>query len=182
MLDYLKQYDLLGKVGLYLAAVDNINNTCNASECFNNNEFAKKEMDFINRNSTADCNFVRLPSVNFGICGAVSNSSYVIDSLGDIYKCWDDIGNKSLTIGNIDSNIQYINGNFNKWLAYNIQDDQECMHCVFLPICMGGCPNYRLKYKERKCLPIKENVNEMIEVLYNISLKKKAKAIVNERS
>lgn len=166
IIHYLDEYQISDKVGFYLAPVDNINNTCNSVECFTPYEFAKEEIRFIQRNIDKYSQFVRLPHRNTNICGAVACNSYVIDADGHIYKCWNDIGDKMSSIGTIfDSEIQW-NANLTKWLSYDIINDKECMDCKFLPVCMGGCPSFKLKNNEKKCSPIKENVDEMMNLLY----------------
>jgi uncharacterized protein len=35
-------------------------------------------------------------------------------------------------------------------------DDEECSECVWLPLCVGGCPNKRL-FVERRCIGFKEH-------------------------
>jgi len=61
-----------------------------------------------------------------------------------------------------------MNKNLTKWLSYDVREDEECMNCVYLPVCMGGCPNQRIKGK-KKCLPIKENAEEYIRLIYDLS-------------
>lgn len=71
------------------------------------------------RNEGKGCSFVSLPSRNTFMCGAVSVNSWLIDANGDLYKCWDDVGDLSETIGNlreIDSAQLYSNPNLIKWV------------------------------------------------------------------
>lgn len=174
ILSYLDQYQIRDKVGLYLAPVDNINGTCNSSTCLNNVEFAKAQLDFIERNMKKGYNYFSLPYTNYGICGAVAYDNYVIDALGDIYKCWDDIACPERKVGNIlDNEESWMVENLTKWLSYDIQKDDTCMKCNFLPLCMGGCPNSFLRNNTRKCIPIKENAEDFIKVLYEMSLAEK---------
>lgn len=173
ILDYLEEYGVRERVGFYLAPIDNINDTCNSSVCFNNTEFAREQLMFIEKNMKRGYNFLYLPHVNLGMCGAVSDNCYVIDALGDMYKCWDDVAQPERKIGNILDDTITFNENLTRWLAYDIRDDKECMSCSYLPVCMGGCPNYRLKNKSRKCAPIKENAEELIRLLYELSKESK---------
>lgn len=175
IIHYLRNYELLNKVNLYIAPVSNINNTCNSSTCFSVQEFALEQLDFMKRNEGKGCSFVSLPSRNTFMCGAVSVNSWLIDANGDLYKCWDDVGDLSETIGNlreIDSAQLYSNPNLIKWLNYSIKEDKECMTCPYLPLCMGGCPNYRLKKSKKNCNPIKENAKQLVHLIYDIEQKK----------
>lgn len=165
IIQYLEEYDLIHKVGMYLAPIDNINGTCDAeSNCFTNSEFAKEQINFIKRNIKYSDIFINIPRCNMYICGAVAANSYVIDPLGNIYKCWDDISNKKHCIGNIKDGISY-SKEYTKWILYDPFESSECSNCCFLPLCMGGCPNHFIKDKKHKCLPIKENVKEFVELL-----------------
>ncbi len=168
ILSYLDDYGLRERVGFYLAPVDNINDTCNSSICFNNTEFAKEQLKFVEENLKRGYNYLHFPHANLGICGAVSPNSYVIDAIGDIYKCWDDVARTEHKIGNIMDDKIPMNKNLTKWLSYDVREDEECMNCVYLPVCMGGCPNQRIKGK-KKCLPIKENAEEYIRLIYDLS-------------
>lgn len=175
ILHYLQSYELLNKIDLYIAPVTNINNTCNSSTCFNVQEFALEQLDFMKRNESKDCSFVSLPSRNTFMCGAVSSNSWLIDANGDLYKCWDDVGDLSETVGNIQNinSVQlYSNPNLIKWLNYSIKEDEECMKCPYLPLCMGGCPNYRIKTHKKNCNPIKNNAKQLVHLIYDIEQKK----------
>lgn len=180
ILNYIEEYGLKHKVSLYLAPVDNVNNTCNPSECFSIREFAEEQIKFIESNFEKGYNFAQVPQRNLSMCGAVSSNGYVIDAKGDIYKCWDDVGNQEMRAGNILNSEPLENINLTKWLSYSISDDKECMECSFLPVCMGGCPNYRIKYGIKKCIPIKENVDEMIKLIYAHYNKKQCESEYSE--
>ncbi len=167
IISYLNDYNICNKVSLYLAPVDNVNNTCDASLCLDNIEFAEEQIKFIERNIEKGYNFAYLPGKNLYICGAVSNSSYVIDALGDIYKCWDQVGRVEFKAGNILDDKPLNNYNYTKWISYSVSDS-ECLDCKYLPICMGGCPHRSIKSNCKRCTPIKENSRKMIELIYKL--------------
>lgn len=171
ILDYLEEFGLKDDIGLYLAPVDNINGSCNVSQCFDNTEFAIEEMNFLNKSFEKGYDFAYLPQKNLFMCGAVSGNSFVIDPIGDIYKCWNEIGYVDKKSGNIFDSGMINNANYVKWLSYNILKDKECLQCAYLPVCMGGCPHKRIKNGEKKCVPIKENSKDLIELLYKIKRK-----------
>jgi len=137
------------------------------STCFTNKEYATEEIKFIKEHSKLGYNFAKLPAPRIGICGAIAPNSYIIDPYGDIYKCWDDIGNINERIGNI-TNIELKNSNIIKWINYNFLKDEECKECCFLPVCMGGCPNKQIKKSEKWCVTIKDNYNEFIDILVGL--------------
>lgn len=169
---HLKEYDLLKKVSVYIAPVANINGTCSDGQCFNVKEFALEEINFIRRNQNNGIALIDVPKKNVGMCGAVSLNSWVIDAKGDFYKCWDDVGEINEKVGSIFDESFEINKKLLDWLSYSIENDEECLQCPYLPICMGGCPNYRIKNKGKNCHPIKENVNQILHLIYDISRQK----------
>jgi len=174
ILDYLDEYKLSDKVGLYLAPVDNNNKNCNQSLCFSEREFAVEQMKFIERNLKNGYNFAHLPNKNLNICGAVALNSYVIDSKGQLFKCWEDVGICDEKVGEINKSVHYNNKNLTKWLSYNLLECEKCLKCAFMPICMGGCPNQYLKTKKNKCIPLKNNIDKMIDFIYLYSSRSKS--------
>ncbi len=80
------------------------------------------------------------PEYTIGGCGATIVNYYVIGPKGELYKCWNDIGDESYVVGNVaDKKItnydllsRYIGGP-------NMMDDNKCTNCKLFPICDGGC-------------------------------------------
>lgn len=97
---------------------------------------------------------------NFGICGAVSLNSFVVDPLGDLYKCWDDIGRSERKVGNI-SEPPMLTENMIRWMKYE-PTNQECKDCFAMPMCMGGCPNIALNGDEKQCLSFRYNAEQKV--------------------
>ena len=79
-------------------------------------------------------------------CSANRKNSYIIGPTGEIYKCWNDVGDAAKVVGNIHENkitnksllYRYLVGS--KWYH-----DPQCRSCFFLPICHGGCAWYALR-------------------------------------
>ena len=72
-----------------------------------------------------------------GPCMTVARNACLIDPLGDIYKCVDMIGCKSMCLGNIlDENYNPLYHTFMSAPAA-----QKCFYtdCPFIPLCAGGC-------------------------------------------
>lgn len=79
-------------------------------------------------------------------CMANCINHYIIGVKGEIYKCWNDVGDISKIVGYIDkeelSNIDL----FSKYvMRSSIFEDEKCKDCLFFPICSGGCSWYRLR-------------------------------------
>ena len=96
-------------------------------------------------------------------CSAVLENTIVIDELGNVYKCWDEIGKEDSICFNIcDSNIE----NFEAILKYMGEDPfsrNECKECKFLPLCFGGCSFQRQELTHSVCAYSKERINSYLE-------------------
>ena len=73
-------------------------------------------------------------------------NAYIVGPRGEIYKCWNDVGNTAKIIGNIkEKELQ------NKPLLYRYMNDVSpfsdvrCKECMLFPICSGGCSWYRYR-------------------------------------
>ncbi len=177
IIQYLEEYDLIHKTHLYLAPVTNINETCTEGSCFSTREFAIEELDFLKRNHKKGYSFISLPVRNTSMCGAVSAHSYIIDARGDLYKCWDDVSNLNEKVGSLYDEHSPVNANMVKWLSHTIENDVECRNCKYLPVCMGGCPNYWIKNKKKNCVSIKENANQFVRLIYDVEKKRKEASV-----
>lgn len=75
----------------------------------------------------------------------------MVDPVGDLYKCWDDIGMKERRVGTI-FEPPMLSKNMINWMAYE-PDDPECQECFAFPMCMGGCPNHALNGEGNVAFP-----------------------------
>ena len=101
--------------------------------------------------------------------------SMLIGSQGEIYKCYEDLGNKELTVGNINDPEVWHNYELIAKYAVGIDhyNDPECRKCSYLPICRGGCPIRRFEnvYKGKHndcCTPFKGRIKDYIELYSKI--------------
>lgn len=106
-------------------------------------------------------------------CGAQSIWGVGIDDKGNLQKCWEAVDKPDLSFGtahdwdprsplrtasNLDNLTKFLN-------SANPVPDDECRECVWLPICVGGCPYKRL-YAERACVPYKDNAEAYVLALH----------------
>lgn len=90
------------------------------------------------------------PSNNVEECAIRNFNSWVIDSKGDVYKCWEIIGNEKYKVGYIDANGMHISNQkiLNRYLyGADPLEETKCRECQLLPICSGGCPHKRIENK-----------------------------------
>ena len=115
-------------------------------------------------------------------CGAGSLFCAAVDDQGRLYKCWEDVDKPEHSFGQIQtwdpvnplftaSQADQLTGYLN---ASCPLDDEECMDCIWLPACAGGCPNQRI-HSGKKCLPYKDDPEKYVLALYRRIKKKKLK-------
>jgi uncharacterized protein len=88
------------------------------------------------------------PLINFLSCKAMSDHCYVVDPVGDVYKCEGFGGNKEFRIGtlNKDGIIDELAFPYFKWMSLDPLDIDECRNCLLLPTCGGECPELQYYY------------------------------------
>ncbi|WP_290082232.1 radical SAM/SPASM domain-containing protein [Paramuribaculum intestinale] len=97
-------------------------------------------------------------------CAIRKRATYVIGPEGELYGCWNDVGNPSRVYGNISENLT----NESLFISYKTKadplEDPNCLQCLLFPACNGGCPYERIKRLERgdppaDCPLIKDNID-----------------------
>ena len=106
-------------------------------------------------------------------CGAHTIWGVGIDERGNLQKCWEAVDKPALSYGtahdwdpkdplvtasNPDNLTMYLN------TACPVPDD-ECQECVWLPMCVGGCPHKRL-FSGRQCIGFKDNPEAYVLALH----------------
>lgn len=109
-------------------------------------------------------------------CAIRNPHSVVIGPEGELYKCWNDVGDKNRIYGYIDGKItnerlllRYLNG------AEQFEDE-KCKNCILLPVCSGGCPYYRIQNEfegtnNNNCPLIKHNLKDFLLLHYQQKIK-----------
>ncbi|MBR4911831.1 MAG: SPASM domain-containing protein [Bacteroidales bacterium] len=92
---------------------------------------------------------VRYPNLFFIECAIRNDYSVSFDPEGNMYKCWEHIGERKYALGKINKNGVVVN--INKTLLNRQMfgadplEDPTCRKCSYLPICGGGCPMQRIE-------------------------------------
>lgn len=166
ILEELREKGLHKKVYIYVAQVDDVNNPHLSNSCTLAQEFGEYEVEFLKKAIEYDFQSLRLPPTNLSGCGAIMKNAYVIDPLGNLYKCWNTIGQKGESIGNVSGDVKnLITSNLLKWMTYNPFND-ECNDCITQPLCMGGCAYHKVKSGNNKCNKYKFNLDDIISLYY----------------
>ena len=85
----------------------------------------------------------------FNICSANTRNSFVVGPEGELYKCWEDVGQNNMVVGNVSDDTPVTNNELVSLYSIGTDPflDQECKECSVFPICSGGCANRRLRAK-----------------------------------
>jgi uncharacterized protein len=158
------------KVGLYFGMLEASTQVCsNISEaCYDTADFSKVEIDFYRLLFEHGFRIDNLPQPMSTYCMAQVASSHLIDPDGDIYKCFNHVGSKEKSMGNITEEINYQNHNFKRLFNFHPFEDETCRSCKFLPICMGGCPARRSERGltgDQICESWRHNLEPMLEII-----------------
>ena len=86
-------------------------------------------------------------------CKAQSGS-FVFDPYGNIYPCWEVVGQSQHCIGYYGSNngISWNPKSLARWHKVHILDLPICKECKYVLICGGGCPAHNLKQHHCLCM------------------------------
>ena len=88
-------------------------------------------------------------------CGYPMAMDFVIDEQGYLSKCLESVNHSQEIVGHVrdfepSSHMSYAD----EWQAVLAsawpQEDEECMQCKLLPVCLGGCPRRR-RMGEKQC-------------------------------
>lgn len=121
---------------------------------------------------------VRYPDKYFTECAIRNPQSLAFDPEGNVYKCWEHIGDEQYSIGRINKKgaIENVNVTLLNRQLYGADplDDPRCRRCAYLPICQGGCPIHRIENEFQQgendcCTYYKGHMEEFI--LHHIRMK-----------
>lgn len=132
-------------------------------DCFNKPEFATVETRFQDVAARHGFEVRRLPAPKGASCTAVRPSELVVGSEGELYKCWQTVGNQHEIVGDV-RNYRSLNGRAQRWLEYDPFSNAECRRCVALPVCMGGCAHGGTDHahKANRCITFRHTFGEQI--------------------
>jgi uncharacterized protein len=144
LLDQLVDRGLAGKVRVYPGRIVAYPDQAGAPSetyrphCFTLPQFAEVEREFLAAAYARGLAEPSLPKPVDTPCTAVRASELVVGARGELYKCYDNVGDAREVIGHLRS-WQDPNDRALKWLRYDPFADEGCRSCIALPTCMGGC-------------------------------------------
>ncbi len=113
-------------------------------------EYAEIELEFaaLARRYGFTSNADLLPAPTRLSCAVITPTSAVIGADGELWKCWDHVGDADEVFGTIHDYGRPA-PELRKWATYSPFDDSQCRECVALPVCMGGCPHLAFRHPDR---------------------------------
>ena len=152
------------------AAVGSYNEQCGlaAEACLSGEEFAqvcKEQLTCFYEAGVKIPAQLLIPAKRKLYCTAVGYGSFVVDPDGYLYTCWNVIGRKEKSVGNIVQGNP-MNVEFMKWLLH--EPAESCQTCNLLPICSGGCPYFFFEGGKAVCDNVKFTFHDNLKLLHKI--------------
>jgi uncharacterized protein len=150
---------------------------CSDEECLKSGDFWLEELKLHQYLYEKGMGFTHYPSTRSG-CAATTVNGYVVGPEGELYKCWNHIGESDLVVGHIGKDIR-LDSLYISYLTESFENDENFRKCKVLPVCMGGCVDIRINYKRETfpaidCSRWKYYLEESLKAYYFASLKKTA--------
>jgi uncharacterized protein len=160
---------LSGKLGVYAAQLTQVDDgapapsASYATACFSCGEFSEVQSEFRELAESYGFDSPSLPGPSGAPCTAVRANELVIGSKGELYKCWDSVGNPAEVVGHI-RDYRKAETRAAKWLSYDPFENDEWRSCIALPVCMGGCAHHGMDEKlyDDRCMPFRWNYAEQV--------------------
>jgi uncharacterized protein len=73
-------------------------------------------------------------------CEALAYNSYAVSPSGSLFKCPLEIDDDQKAVGHVSRPLDLCNVSLLRWLSFDPFSVSECKDCLFVPLCLGGCP------------------------------------------
>jgi uncharacterized protein len=186
LLAELKGAGLQDQAAIYFGQLEASTITCAAiaESCYDTVAFSEVEIEFYRLLLDEGFRIQKLPSPSALYCMAQHINGFLVDPEGNLYRCWNHVGDVGRAMGNIKDPIDLQHSNFTRLFYFDPFDDERCKNCDILPLCMGGCPAQRADRGlagDRICQSWRHNLTPMLEVIAR-SRQQQAKSSVKEQS
>jgi uncharacterized protein len=186
LLAELREAGLRDRVAVYFGQLEPSTTACAAiaESCYDTAGFSEAEIEFYRLLLDEGFRIQKLPSPSAVYCMAQHINGFLVDPEGNLYRCWNHVGEPERAMGNIKSPIDYQHPNFTRLFYFDPFADEKCMNCDILPLCMGGCPAQRADRGfagDRICQSWRHNLTPMLEIIAR-SRQQQARSSVKEQS
>ncbi|UCD93443.1 MAG: radical SAM protein [Candidatus Zixiibacteriota bacterium] len=186
MLRELDAAGLKNYLGIYFGWLEPSTTVCAniAESCLSATDFSKVEIEYFRLLLEEGFRIGKLPTPVLNFCVAQSSGGFVMDHEGNLYRCFNHVGDHDRSMGNIRDQLNYNHPNFTRLFRFDAFQDDLCRSCDILPICMGGCPSRR---QDRgvtggdMCESWRHNLPDMLEIIAQAKLQE-MKSAVKEQS
>lgn len=166
----LENAGLKEQVGVYFGQLEPSTSVCsNISEsCYEVADFSMVEIDYYRLLLEKGFRIDKLPSPAVTFCMAQNMLSFLVDPDGNLYRCFNHVGEKDKSMGNIRDEINYQHPNFMRLFRFEPYGDKTCSQCEILPVCAGGCPSRRTDRElsnDKMCESWRHNLQPMLEII-----------------
>lgn len=173
LLDILVREGLNDKTGFHVGQTNPATSACQdfATWCLEDREFHRLELTASLK--AADLGFETASAVSSknNYCGACLANSFLVSPSGAIGKCWFIMPDDGHATEHLLFPItQEMEENRRRWSG-DSPFERECLDCLYLPICMGGCPCLYQNHKKVHCVGWKHYPEE--NLLFYYLLKKR---------
>ncbi len=176
----LRELDAAGlknRVGVYFGFIEPSTSACAniADNCFDKATFARMESDFTTVLMEEGFDVHKIPSPISTVCVAQQIGSHVIDPDGDMYRCFNYVGDKSKSVGRVFELLNVQHPEFVRLFKFSPFDDEGCRTCRALPLCMGSCPARRADFNpahEEMCESWTYNLESILEIMAAVKLQR----------
>ena len=119
------------------------------------------------------CSHLFYPSNFTHTCAVRNLNAIVIGPLGELYKCWNDVGDFNRSYGYIDGRMTHETVLYEYLVEADYLNSPQCNACTFFPVCDGGCPNRRIQNEKEDrqqdtCSLFKEHIEDFLMMHYAI--------------
>jgi len=170
LLDELEAAGLRDRLSVHFALMEPATAVCsNISEnCYDTVGFSSVETEFYGLLLERGFRVDKLPSPMTVACMAQLVNAYVVDPDGDLYRCWNYIGDKSHTCGNIAQELNPRHPEFMRLFSFDPFENHKCRECNVLPLCQGACPSRRFDRNvtaDQQCESWRYNLEPMLDLI-----------------
>jgi len=170
LIDELQQAGLQRKVWVNFGMLEATTGVCAniAENCYGAADFSKVETEYFALLLDQGFRIQKLPAPTKVFCMAQQVGCLLIDPDGDLYRCFNHVGDKAKATGHISAELNFRHPEFNRLFRFDPFDYPECRECNILPLCMGSCPARRINGNgrpETTCDTWKYNLEPMLEII-----------------
>ena len=147
---------------------------CIPSDCIFDSE--KKSLFLMKLYKDYGLNAMSLYPLKYRYECAIRNPHHLtIGPEGEIYKCWNDVGNPEKVVGSL-INKELVNSKLltRYYVAGDALENKDCQDCFLFPRCGGGCPYNRIENEFKGteeymdlCDYRKNHLEEFLELHYD---------------